>query len=281
MSYKLALLPITLTALLFAGCNNSQNTEAADAQAAPEAVATEGQEITIATESSYKPFSYTDADGKLIGYEIDLANALCDQMKAKCEIISQDWDGLIPGLKAKKFDAIIAGMSITPERQEVVDFTDPYFENSLIFISKKGDDLKIEDLAKTDGVPVGAQRSTISSQYLEDNYPKADVKLYDSQDNAYLDLTSGRIRGLLSDKVIGLDWLKAGPGLDFEVKGNEINTGDDTMGIALRKGDPLVGQFNAALAELKANGQYDEIGKPYFSLDNMAADAEPATDAAN
>lgn len=281
MSYKLALLPITLTALLFAGCNNSQNTEAADAQAEPEAVATEGQEITIATESSYKPFSYTDADGKLIGYEIDLANALCDQMKAKCEIISQDWDGLIPGLKAKKFDAIIAGMSITPERQEVVDFTDPYFENSLIFISKKGDDLKIEDLAETAGVPVGAQRSTISSQYLEDNYPKADVKLYDSQDNAYLDLTSGRIRGLLSDKVIGLDWLKAGPGLDFEVKGNEINTGDDTMGIALRKGDPLVGQFNAALAELKANGQYDEIGKPYFSLDNMAADAEPATDAAN
>ncbi|WP_227429344.1 transporter substrate-binding domain-containing protein [Psychrobacter sp. I-STPA6b] len=279
MSYKLALLPITLSALLFAGCNSSQNTEATDAQASPEATATEGQEITIATESSYKPFSYTDADGKLIGYEIDLANALCEQMKAKCEIISQDWDGLIPGLKAKKFDAIIAGMSITPERQEVVDFTDPYFENSLIFITKKGDDLKIEDLADTDGVPVGAQRSTISSQYLEDTYPKADVKLYDSQDSAYLDLTSGRIRGLLSDKVIGLDWLKTEPGLDFEVKGNEINTGDDTMGIALRKGDPLVGQFNAALAEIKANGQYDQIGQSYFNLDN--ADSNTATDTAN
>ncbi|WP_230659121.1 transporter substrate-binding domain-containing protein [Psychrobacter sp. I-STPA10] len=276
MLHKLALLPLTLSALILSGCNNSPNTDAVDAGGVSKAAVTEGQEITIATESSYKPFSYTDADGHLIGYEIDLANALCEQMKAKCEIISQDWDGLIPGLKAKKFDAIIAGMSITPERQEVVDFTDPYFKNSLIFITKKGDDLKIEDLADTDGVAVGAQRSTISSQYLEEMYPKADIKLYDSQDNAYLDLTSGRIRGLLSDKVIGLDWLKAGPGLDFEVKGNEINTGDDTMGIALRKGDPLVAQFNAALAELKANGQYDEIGKPYMSLDNtdMATTAE-------
>ena len=151
----------------------------------------------------------------------------------------------------------------------------------MVFNSKKGDDLTIEDLATTDGVAVGAQRSTISSQYLEANYPKAEVKLYDSQDNAYLDLTSGRIRGLLADKVIALDWLKAGPGLDFEVKGNEINTGDDTMGIALRKGDPLVAQFNTALAELKANGKYDEIGKPYLSMEGANTVASTDTISSN
>lgn len=277
MFYKVALLPLTLAALMLSGCNNSQTTTAPTDEPASNEATAEGQEIKIATESTYKPFSYTDADGKLIGYEIDLANALCDQMKAKCEIISQDWDGLIPGLKAKKFDAIMAGMSITPERQQVVDFTDPYFNNSLVFIAKKGDNLSIDDLKTTKGIPVAAQRSTISSQYLEDNYPDADVKLYDTQENAYLDLSSGRVRGILSDKVIGRDWLQTEQGQGFEVKGPELLEGEDTMGIALRKGDPLVAKFNTALAAIKANGQYDQITATYFGTPTTAAATQADT----
>ena len=257
--------PFSAAMLMLAGCNNSsapaENAEAYTASEAP-------MNIKIATESSYKPFSYTDADGKLIGYEIELVDALCAQMKAECEVISQDWDGLIPGLNAQKFDAAIAGMSITPERKEVVDFSDPYFHSGIILIGKKGDDISIDSLK---GQPIASQRSTVASQYLQDEHADADIKLYDTQDNAYLDLTSGRVRGMMSDKVTGIDWLKTDAGKDYEVKGDEISSDDDAMGIAFRKGDPLVAKFNAALAELKDNGTYDQITGSYFGTSSTAA----------
>ena len=261
----LAPLSAAMLMLMLAGCNNSsapaENAEADTATEAP-------LNIKIATESSYKPFSYTDADGKLIGYEIELVDALCAQMKAECEVISQDWDGLIPGLNAQKFDAAIAGMSITPERKEVVDFSDPYFHSGIILIGKKGDDLSVESLT---GLPIASQRSTVASQYLQDEHADADIKLYDTQDNAYLDLTSGRVRGMMSDKVTGIDWLKTDAGKGYEVKGEEISTNDDAMGIAFRKGDPLIAKFNAALAELKDNGTYDQITGSYFGTSSAAA----------
>jgi polar amino acid transport system substrate-binding protein len=264
------LAPLSAAMLMLAGCNNSSapadSTEADAASDTP-------LNIKIATESSYKPFSYTDADGKLIGYEIELVDALCAQMKAECEVISQDWDGLIPGLNAQKFDATIAGMSITPERKEVVEFSDPYFHSGIILIGKKGDDISVEGL---EGQPVASQRSTVASQYLQDEHDNADIKLYDTQDNAYLDLTSGRVRAMMSDKVTGIDWLKTEAGKDYEVKGQEISTNDDAMGIAFRKGDPLVAKFNAALAELKANGTYDQITGSYFGTSTTAA-AQKAT----
>ena len=260
------LAPLSAAMLILVGCNNSATpTESAENNSAAD---TAPMKIKIATESSYKPFSYTDADGKLIGYEIELIDALCAQMKAECEVISQDWDGLIPGLNAQKFDAAIAGMSITPERKEVVEFSDPYFYTGIVLIGKKGDDIKIEDLK---GQSVGSQRATVASQYLQDAHADADIKLYDTQDNAYLDLTSGRVRAMMSDKVTGINWLKTAAGKNYEVKGQEISTDDDAMGIAFRKGDALVAKFNAALAELKANGTYDQITGSYFGTTTTAA----------
>ncbi|WP_201577550.1 transporter substrate-binding domain-containing protein [Psychrobacter sp. H8-1] len=265
------LAPLSAAMLMLAGCSNGS---APEESAATDTTADAPMSVKIATESSYKPFSYTDADGKLIGYEIELVDALCAQMKAECELISQDWDGLIPGLNAQKFDAVIAGMSITPERKEVVEFTDPYFHTGIILIGKKGDDISVADLA---GQPVASQRSTVSSQYLQDEYPDADIKLYDTQDNAYLDLTSGRVRAMMSDKVTGIDWLKTEAGQNYEVKGDEISTEEDAMGIAFRKGDPLVAKFNTALAEIKADGTYDQITGSYFGTSTTAAAQEAET----
>lgn len=254
--------PLSAAILMLTACSNNATPT--------ENVATDAtsMNIKIATESSYKPFSYTDADGKLIGYEIELIDALCAQMQAECEVISQDWDGLIPGLNAQKFDAAIAGMSITPERKEVVEFSDPYFYTGIILIAKKGDNVSVEDLK---GQPIASQRATVASQYLQDKHADADIKLYDTQDNAYLDLTSGRVRAMMSDKVTGLDWLKTAAGKDYEVKGKEISTDDDAMGIAFRKADPLVAKFNVALAELKANGSYDQITNSYFGTSTTAS----------
>lgn len=265
------LAPLSAAMLMLAGCSNGS---APEESAATDTTADVPMSVKIATESSYKPFSYTDADGKLIGYEIELVDALCAQMKAECELISQDWDGLIPGLNAQKFDAVIAGMSITPERKEVVEFTDPYFHTGIILIGKKGDDISVADLAEQ---PVASQRSTVSSQYLQDEYPDADIKLYDTQDNAYLDLTSGRVRAMMSDKVTGIDWLKTEAGQNYEVKGDEISTEEDAMGIAFRKGDPLVAKFNTALAEIKADGTYDQITGSYFGTSTTAAAQEAET----
>lgn len=266
LTYKsLWLAPLSAAILMLAGCSNS--TAPTEDGAAD---ATEGKQATIkiATESSFKPFSYTDADGKLIGYEIELIEALCTQMKADCDIISQDWDGLIPGLNAQKFDAIMAGISITPERQEVIEFSDPYFYTSIILIGKKGDDISVDGLK---GQPVASQRATVASQYLQDEHAEADIKLYDTQDNAYLDLTSGRVRAMMSDKVTGTDWLNTPAGKDYEVKGQEITTDKDAMGIGFRKGDPLVAKFNKALAEIRANGTYDQISGSYFGTSSTAA----------
>ena len=266
LSKALWLAPLSAAMLMLAACSNSTAPE--ESAVADDSATDAPISVKIATESSYKPFSYTDADGKLIGYEVELVDALCAQMQAECELISQDWDGLIPGLNAQKFDAIIAGMSITSERLDFFVFTDPYFYTGIILIGKKGDNITVADL---DGQPVASQRSTVSSQYLQDEYPNADIKLYDTQDNAYLDLTSGRVRAMMSDKVTGIDWLKTEAGTDYEVKGEEISTDEDAMGIAFRKGDPLVGKFNTALAELKANGTYDQITGSYFGTSSTAA----------
>ncbi len=269
------LAPLSAAMLMLAGCNNSS--EPAQSAATDTAIDSETLNLKLATESSYKPFSYTDADGNLIGYEIELVDALCAQMQAECEVISQDWDGLIPGLNAQKFDAIIAGMSITPERQEVVEFSDPYYTTGFVLIGKKDDDISIDSLQ---GQPIASQRATTATEYLQDEHSDADIKLYDTQDNAYLDLTSGRVRAMMIDKVIGMNWLGTDAGQDYEIKGDEISTDSDAIGIAFRKGDPLVAKFNQALNELKANGTYDQITGSYFGTSSTAAaqDAMPASE---
>ncbi|MGD4318522.1 transporter substrate-binding domain-containing protein, partial [Xanthomonas citri pv. citri] len=125
----------------------------------------------------------------------------------------------------------------------------------LVIIGKKGVDKGADDLA---GKSVGAQRSTTAAEYLAKNFPKATPNLYDTQDNAYLDLESGRIDLMISDSAPALYWLKTAKGQGFEVKGQPINI-DDKIAIAFRQNDPLIGKFNTALAALKANGTYDKI----------------------
>lgn len=222
--------------------------------------------IRIATEGAYAPFNMTASNGELTGFDIDIAKALCKQMKAKCKIVAQDWDGIIPGLMSRKYDAIIASMSITPERLKVVDFSERYYSNLLGFIAAKNVALTTTK-SKLKGKVIGAQRATISAQYLEDNF-KGDVtiKLYDTQSNAYLDLKAGRLDAILSDKFPAYDWLKSNEGKGFEFKGNDIDI-NDRIGIAIRKGDALKGKFSEAIKAIRANGEYQKINAKYFPFD--------------
>ena len=122
------------------------------------------EKVRIGTEGAYPPFNMIDKNGKPAGFDVDIANALCEKMGAECTFVTQDWDGIIPGLLARKYDAIVASMSITEERKKAVDFTDRYYSNSLRFITKKGAGIDPNNL---EGKSIGAQRATISANYVE------------------------------------------------------------------------------------------------------------------
>ncbi|MNJ29509.1 Histidine-binding periplasmic protein precursor [compost metagenome] len=187
-------------------------------------------------------------------------------MKVECEVVTSDWDGIIPALNAKKFDFIVSSLSITDERKQAVDFTDPYYSNKQQFIAPKNVDFKTDD-ASLAGKTLGTQRATQAAIWLDDHGGmdgKFKVSLYDTQENAYLDLTSGRVDALLADKYANYDWLKSEAGKNYEFKGEPVNE-SDKVGIAVRKGDnELRNKLNAALKEIVADGTYEKINNKYF-----------------
>ena len=224
-----------------------------------------GEKIRIGTEGAYPPFNEKNERGELVGFDIDIAKALCAKMAAECTFVAQDWDGIIPALKAKKYDAIVASMSITDERKKQVDFTDPYYSNYLQLIARKGAKIAV---TKSDlkGKTIGAQRATVSSQHLEDHFAGvAKIKLYDTQTAAYGDLKIGRLDAMLSDIYPALEWIGRPENRDFVMAGERVDI-DDRIGIAVRKKDQaLKAKLNQALAAILKDGTYAKISKKYFS----------------
>ena len=221
------------------------------------------EKLKMGIEAAYPPFNSKDASGQVVGFDKDIGDALCAKMKVECEVVTSDWDGIIPSLLAKKYDFIVSSLSITDERKQAVDFTDRYYSNKLQFIAPKKVDFKTDkDYLK--GKTIGTQRATLSGTWLEDTYGNdITLKLYDTQENAYLDLTSGRVDALLADKYVNYDWLRSEAGKDYEFKGEPVLESDE-IGIAVRKGDPLKAKLNAALKEIIADGTYKKINDKYF-----------------
>lgn len=220
--------------------------------------------LRIATEGAYPPFNFIDASGEVKGFDVDLARALCEEMGVECELVTQDWDGIIPGLIAGRYDAIIASMSITEERRQAVSFSAPYYSNKLQFIAPKSSDFDPDALA---GLTIGAQRATIAAQWLEDIADDVRIRRYDTQENAYLDLESGRLDAVLADVYVSYEWLGSEAGADYEFKGDPVYD-DDKIAVAVRKGDEaLARRFSEAIEALRENGTYQEINAKYFPFD--------------
>ena len=228
--------------------------------------------IRIATEGAYPPFNQTNSKGELVGFDVDIANALCATMKVKCRIVQQDWDGMIPALLARKYDAIVASMSITEERKKKVAFTQKYYVSPARFIAKKG---KYSSAANSllKGKRVGVQGTTVMDSYLSDNYGElVTVRRYQTQEQANLDLTLGRI-DLVFGEIFTLDagFLQTSKGKNFAFVGPVFSDPQwfgDGIGIAIRKRDStLLAQFNDAIQTIRANGTYDTIRKKYFAYD--------------
>lgn len=232
--------------------------------AAGQANAKDWDKIRIGIEAAYPPFNGYNTNKELIGFDVDIAEALCAEMKAECTLVAQDWDGMIPALLAGKYDAIVSSMSITEERQQVVDFTDRYYTNSLTFVAPK--DTAITDVSPAGmaGKTLGAQSSTVSAAHLEEEYKDATIKLYPTQDDAYLDLASGRVDAVLADVGPTNLWLDAEDGACCAFVGEAV-VKDDEIGIAIRKDDgDLKAKFNEALAAILADGTYETISAKYF-----------------
>jgi polar amino acid transport system substrate-binding protein len=221
--------------------------------------------VRIGTEGAYPPFNYVDSDGQLQGFDVDIAKALCAEMKVECTFVAQDWDGIIPALLAGKYDAIIASMSITEERMEVIDFTDKYYTNTLNFAAPKDTDITDVSPESLAGKSLGAQSSTVSATFLEENYGDADIRLYPTQDEAHLDLASGRVDAVLADVGPLGAWIETDSGGCCAFVGDAVIE-DDIIGIGVRKDDgDLKEMFNTALAAILANGVYEEISDRHFS----------------
>ncbi len=225
--------------------------------------------IKIATEGAYPPFNTIGADGKLSGFDVDIAEALCAKMEADCELVTQDWDGMIPALQAGKFDAIIASMSITEERKKQIAFTNKYYTTPLSLVAPKDSALASTEAAALNGKIVGAQGSTTQADYANENYGKAgaEVKLYPTQEEAITDLINGRSDAVISDKFQLMDWLAKDSQDCCKMVGDVAGT-ETEAGIAIRLGeDALRDKFNAAIDAIRADGTYAKIQAKYFAFD--------------
>jgi polar amino acid transport system substrate-binding protein len=230
-----------------------------------------GEKIVIGTEGAYPPFNNLESDGSLTGFDIDIAKALCEEMKAECTFVTQDWDGIIPALISKKFDAIIASMSITAERKEKVDFTNKYYNTPPAIVVPKDSPITEATEDAFDGKTLGAQSATTHSNYAEAHLKKSELKLYPTSEEYKLDIANGRIDGVVDDVVVLSEWLKTADGACCKLLGvlpvDPVINGEG-VGIAVRKGDDALREkFNAAIDAIRKNGRYKEINDKYFPFD--------------
>lgn len=242
------------------------------------ATASAQETIRIGTEGAYPPWNFTSPDGELVGFEIDLANALCERMGASCEFVAQDWDGIIPALLQGRYDAIMAGMSINDERRERIAFSHGYATTPAHFVAHNDSPLQELEtvdavIEALDGVAIGAQVATIHQGFLEQFVPDADLRTYDTQELLNLDLAAGRVEAGLADSSGWTDFLSSEEGSEFSQFGPGLTGADfdifgEGVGIGLRKeDDALLARFNTALCEMAEDGSLAALTEEWFGFD--------------
>lgn len=254
------------------------------------AMAKDWTKVVIATEGAFPPYNMTMPDGKLAGFEIDMAKDLCARMKVECTVVAQDWDGIIPGLNAGKYDAIIAGMSITPKRREVIDFSVPYVSSPATFEVPKsmadlpmlGERINLDDKAASDasiaklavvlkGKIIGAQVSTIHADFLKAYLAKeVEIRTYPSNAEQDLDLQAGRIDLAFASSSYLVSALAKPGGEKMKMSGPFITGGmmGAGSGVGLRKADTdLKAKFDQAIKDAYADGTMTKLALQWFKVD--------------
>jgi len=233
------------------------------------------QQVRFAVDPTYPPFESKTSDGKLVGFDIDLGNALCKQMDVKCVWVENEFDGMIPALKARKFDAILSDMGLTEERLKQIDFTVPIYNTPVMLVARKGSGL-LPTAESLKGKTVGVEQGTVQERYARAKWQPNGVNVVSYGDQAQVenDLVAGRIDAEFTDGAqAGIGFLKSPAGKDFALSGPAVE--DPIIGpgtaIGLRKGDTeLRTALDTAFEKIKADGTFDKLQKKYFTTDISA-----------
>lgn len=249
---------ILTIALLAVGCTLSLTAQAVD--------------LKVAIDPTYEPFTYKTSDGKPTGFDVDIANAICAEMKRNCVFVEQVWDSMIPGLQARKYDVVISSLSITDERKRVIDFSDRYYKTPSAIVVKKG--TAYANPASLKGKRIGVLKGSTQEKWAMGELKPAGVTVvpYEAQDQVYLDIKAGRLDGTVADKVeVHGGFLRKPEGKDYSYVGldqYETKYYGDGIGIGMRKGQKdLKDQINKAIKTIRSNGTYNTIAKKYFDFD--------------
>jgi arginine/ornithine transport system substrate-binding protein len=236
----------------------------------------QGKDLKVAIDPTYEPFTFKTPDGKPTGFDVDIASALCEQMKRKCVFVEQVWDSMVPGLQARKYDAIVSSMSITEDRLKAIDFSDKYYNTPSRVVLKK--DVNYTGPASIKGKRLGVLKGSTQEKYAMGELKTVGVEVipYEAQDQVYLDIRSGRLDGTVADFVeVTGGFLSKPEGKDYALAGPELyiqkyfGVG---AGIGLRKGNAaLKTELNAAIKAIRSNGVYKKINDKYFKFDVYGA----------
>lgn len=252
-----------------------------------------GSKVRIATEGAYAPWNFTDSSGKLVGFELDLAVDLCKRMQVDCEVMQQAWEGIIPALQAGKYDVIMAGMSITAKRKEVITFSRSYAATPAVFVVTKSspaasfktkiDSITLDDVSADEktaldaivkefkGKTIGVQISTTHENFLREYLGKdVTIKTYDTQENLDLDLQAGRVDAALAAASYWVPLLASDKGKDMVMVGPGMTGGPFGAGVGagIRKDDQaLADMFSKAINEAIADGSLKKLAVHWFGFD--------------
>ncbi|HAH97116.1 MAG TPA: basic amino acid ABC transporter substrate-binding protein [Firmicutes bacterium] len=220
--------------------------------------------LIMGTEASFPPFEFTDENNEPIGFDVDLARAVAEEMGLELEVRDQPFDGLIGALQANQIDIVAAGMTITPERQETVAFSNPYYNAKQSVIVRAGENLvtSMEDLANLN---IAVQMGTTGAAKAEEIKGTADdtsLKQYEKVNEAFMELTNGRVDAIIIDVPVGASYMKQFEGLEVV---EAIDFEDEQFGIAVRKdNEELLNDVNTALDNIMSSGKYDELIQKWF-----------------
>ncbi len=226
--------------------------------------------IRIGMDATYPPFESVDPKGQIVGFEVDYANALCAKMHVTCTYQNQDWDGIIPALLAGKFDVIFSSMNMSPARAKKVLFSNMYYATAPVWVAQASNKSNDTSLAAMQGKLVGAQSSTVFSNYLEKNYKGVEVKLYPGGDEPLVDLANGRLDYVVSDILVSERFIEKNPGCCRVVKTipRSADVFGPGVGAAFRPDDVQLKQmFDKAIAEADADGTFKKLEAKYFKID--------------
>lgn len=225
--------------------------------------------LRVGCDAAFAPFTYTDDNGKLIGFDVDLINAIAKEMGYTVDMKGYPFDGIIPTLITNNIDLIISGFTISPERAQRVDFSDPYYRCGLTYLVMKDEATKYDSFEKIEKAEICTQIGTTGALYLQKTLKSPDLKQFNSPPETYLELQNGGCDVVVNDRPVNDFFLAQNPkNKDIVVSRDITSAQNEYYGIAVRKGNKeLLDVINEGLDRIIANGEFAKISNKWFGYD--------------